>query len=113
MYSSQSIPGDGDAFVDRGIESEIIVLGLTRGDRSYPVQVDDVFAVALHEWWVRELFGKFVQALDGAVGLFTFGADEGVAFVSFEVKDGVDLDEINRAVWVFYREFFEYFSHCD
>ena len=64
MYLFQSIAGNGDSFVDRGIESEIVVLGLARSDGAHPVQVDDVFPVTLHERRRRELFGQLMQPLD-------------------------------------------------
>ena len=54
-----------------------------------------------------------MESLDRAVGLFAFGADDCVSFFGFEKEYGIDLDQVDRAVGVFNREFFEYFSHCD
>ena len=64
MNTTESIARDGDAFIDRRIEPEIIVLGLARGDRLNTVEIDDVFSMTLNEWRGGELFGQLVQALD-------------------------------------------------
>jgi len=113
VYAFQSLAGDGDAFIDRGIEFEVVVLGLAGGDRSDPVQIYYKLSMALDERWRRKLFCKLVQPLDGAVGLFAFGADDCVALARFEVEDGVYFDQVDRAVGVFNRESFENFSHFD
>ena len=43
------IAGNGDAAVNRRVETEIIVSGATRGKHPDAVQVDDVFPMASHK----------------------------------------------------------------
>jgi hypothetical protein len=45
----QPIAGDGDAAVDRGIESEVVAAALARGERANPIQIDNEFPVATHK----------------------------------------------------------------
>ena len=54
--------------------------------------------MALHKVRGGQLFSHLMQPLYGVIGVFTFGSDKCVAFPGFEIKNGVQLNQINRAV---------------
>ena len=100
----QPVPRDGNSAVHWRVEPKVVVSGVARGERPYPIQIDHVFPMAAHERRARELAGKLIQPMYGMVGFFSFGPDQRVAPLGFEIKNPVRLDQINRPVRAFHRQ---------
>lgn len=78
----QGVAGNGNAAVERRVKAQVPIPGAARGERPDPIQIDDVFPMALHKSRRREFFEELMEPLHGAVGLFASGLDEGVAFLA-------------------------------
>lgn len=64
------IPSNGNSAVPRRVEPKVVVSGVPRCKRPYPIQIDHVFPMAAHERRARKLPGKRIQPLNGMVGFF-------------------------------------------
>ncbi len=99
----QPVAGDGNAAVHGRVESKVVISGVARGECPDPIQIDNVFPMAAHKRRCREFFGKLAQPLYGVVRLFPLGSDQRVVPLGFEIKNSVNLDQINRSVRTFHR----------
>jgi hypothetical protein len=100
----ESVAGDWDAAVDGRIKAEIIISGVAWAEGPDPIQIDNVFPVAAHERWCRKFFGQLAQALHGFIGFFPFGSDQCILPRSFQIKNPIYLDQINRTIFIFHRQ---------